>query len=99
LSSQQTPILIARHRYGRHLDAVLPDRSEHSVSAVLKQALFEDRHSVVHGRRSGTDRFCAKEAIECELIIASHGEHVHEKVLHVQTVNSYVSRLKNGLPA
>ena len=39
LSSEQTPILIARDRHGHHLEAVLPDRSENSVSAVLKQAL------------------------------------------------------------
>jgi len=31
------------------------------------------------------------------LILASHGEHVHEKVLHVQTVNSYISRFKKWL--
>ena len=41
--------------------------------------------------------FAKKEAIEYELILASHGEHVHEKVLHIQTVNSYVSRFKKWL--
>ena len=35
--------------------------------------------------------------VEDELIIASHGEHVHEKVLHTQTVNSYISRLKKWM--
>ena len=46
LSSEQTPILIARDRYGHHLDAVLPDRSEASVSAVfvlLTDATNDDR--------------------------------------------------------
>ena len=41
--------------------------------------------------------FAKKEAIEYELILASHGEHVHEKVLHIQTVNSYISRFKKWL--
>jgi hypothetical protein len=41
--------------------------------------------------------FAKQEAIEYELIIASQGEHVHEKVLHIQTVNSYMSRLKKWL--
>ncbi|MGF1620882.1 MAG: IS1595 family transposase, partial [Rhodomicrobiaceae bacterium] len=41
--------------------------------------------------------FAKREAIEYELIIASHGEHVHEKVLHIQTVNAYVSRFKKWL--
>jgi hypothetical protein len=41
--------------------------------------------------------FANKEAIEYELILASHGEHVHEKVPHIQTVNSYISRLKKWL--
>lgn len=39
LSSEQAPILIARDRYGHHLDAVLPNRSEEAVSAVLKEAV------------------------------------------------------------
>jgi hypothetical protein len=41
--------------------------------------------------------FAKRVAIEYELIIASHGEHMHEKVLHIQTVNSYVSRFKKWL--
>jgi hypothetical protein len=41
--------------------------------------------------------FAGREAIEYELIIASHGEHVHEKVLRIQTVNAYVSRFKKWL--
>lgn len=97
LSSEQTPILIARDRYGRHLDAVLPDRSEASVSAALKQALSKTDVLLCTDGDPALLAFATKEAIECELIIASHGEHVHEKVLHIQTVNSYVSRLKKWL--
>ena len=97
LSSEQTPILIARDRYGHHLDAVLPDRSEDSVSAVLKQALSKTDVLLCTDGDPALIAFAKKEAIEYELIIASHGEHVHEKVLHIQTVNSYVSRFKKWM--
>jgi hypothetical protein len=33
--------------------------------------------------------FAEAEGIEYELIIASKGEHVHEKVLHIQNVNAF----------
>jgi transposase-like protein len=97
LSSEQTPILIARDRSGRHLDAVLPDRSEVSVSAVLKPALSKSDVLLCTDGDAALIAFAKQEAIEYELIIASQGEHVHEKVLHIQTVNSYMSRLKKWL--
>jgi transposase-like protein len=97
LSREQTPILIARDRSGRHLDAVLPDRSEASVSTVLQPALLKTDVLLCMDGDPALIAFAKKEAIEYELIIASHGEHVHEKVLHIQTVNSYISRLKKWM--
>jgi hypothetical protein len=41
--------------------------------------------------------FLTAERIEYELIIASKGEHAHEKVLHIQNVNAYGSRFKQWL--
>jgi hypothetical protein len=41
--------------------------------------------------------YAKKHGIEFETIIASKGEHVHEKVLHLQNVNATVSRLKKWL--
>jgi len=41
--------------------------------------------------------FLKAEHIEYELIIASKGEHVHEKALHIQNINAYASRLKRWL--
>jgi hypothetical protein len=52
----------------------------------------------VHGRRPVPIAFAAKEAIECELIIASHGEPVHEKVLHVQAVARFNGMATKYLP-
>lgn len=97
LSGEQTPILIARDRYGRHLNAVLPNRSEDAVSAVLKDAISKTDALLCMDGDPALIAFAKREAIEYELIIASHGEHVHEKVLHIQTVNAYVSRFKKWL--
>src|SRR5208337_2659184 len=41
--------------------------------------------------------YAKKHGIEFETIIASKGEHVHEKVLHLQNVNAAVSRFKKWL--
>jgi hypothetical protein len=41
--------------------------------------------------------FAKKVAIKYELILDSHGEYVHEKVIHIQTINGYMSRLKKWL--
>jgi transposase-like protein len=97
LSGEQTPILIARDRYGHHLNAVLPNRSEDAVSAVLKDAISKTEALLCMDGDAALIAFAKREAIEYELIIASHGEHVHEKVLHIQTVNSYMSRFKKWL--
>ena len=51
----------------------------------------------MHGWRQGADRLAEAEGIEYELIIASKGEHVHEKVLHIQNVNAYGGRFKQWL--
>ncbi len=97
LSSEQTPILIARDRYGHHLDAVLHNRSEDAVNAVLKGAVSNTDVLLCMDGDPALIAFAKAEAIEYELIRASHGEHVHEKVLHIQTVNSYISRFKKWL--
>ena len=97
LSGEQTPILIARDRYGHHLNAVLPNRSEDAVNAVLKGAISKTDALLCMDGDPALIAFAKREAIEYELIIASHGEHVHEKVLHIQTVNGYVSRFKKWL--
>jgi transposase-like protein len=97
LSSEQTPVLIARDRYGHHLDAVVPDRSEDAVSAVLKQAVLKADVLLCMDGDPALIAFAKKEVIEYELILASHGEHVHEKVLHIQTVNGYIRRFKQWL--
>jgi transposase-like protein len=97
LSSEQTPILIALDRHGSHVDAVLPDRSEAAVSTVLKPAVSKAEALMCTDGDAALIAFAKTEEIEYELIIASRGEHVHEKVLHIQNVNGYVSRFKKWL--
>lgn len=97
LSSEQTPILIALDRHGSHVDAVLPDRSEAAVSAILKPVVSKSGALLCMDGDAALIAFARREEIEYELIIASRGEHVHEKVLHIQNVNGYASRFKKWL--
>lgn len=97
LSAEQIPILIARDRAGSHIDAVLPDRSEAAVRPVLQGKLSEDSTLACIDGDKAVIAFLKAEGIEYELIIASKGEHVHEKVLHIQNVNAYGGRFKQWL--
>ena len=97
LSAEQIPILIARDRHGEHVDAVLPDRSEASVRSVLSGVLSKGDVLLCTDGDPALIAFAKRQGIEYELIIASRGEHVHEKVLHIQNVNSYMSRFKAWL--
>ena len=97
LSAEQIPILIARNRTGAHIDAVLPDRSEAAVRPVLEGKLSKDDTLLCMDGDKALVAFAEAEGIEYELIIASKGEHVHEKVLHIQNVNAYGGRFKQWL--
>lgn len=97
LSAEQIPILIARDRTGAHIDGVLPDRSEAAVRPVLEGKLSKDDTLLCMDGDKALIAFAEAEGIEYELVIASKGEHVHEKVLHIQNVNAYGSRFKQWL--
>ena len=97
LSAEQIPILIARDRAGNHIDAVLANRSEAAVRPVLKGKLSKDDTLLCMDGGKALIAFAEAEGIEYELITASKGEHVHEKVLHIQNVNAYGGRFKQWL--
>jgi len=97
LSAEQIPILIARDRAGAHIDAVLSDRSEAAVRPVLQGKMSQDSTLTCTDGDKAVIAFLKAESIEYELIIASKGEHVHEKALHIQNVNAYGSRFKQWL--
>ena len=97
LSDEQTPILIARDRDRRHIHAVVPDRTADAVDKVLGSAVSADDALLCIDGDKALIAFAERRGIEYETIIASRGEHVHEKVLHLQNVNSYASRFKGWL--
>src|SRR6516162_9215251 len=97
LSDEQTPMLIARDRHGDQVDAVLPNRTAEAVGVALDGVLAKDDVLLCVDGDTAVIAYAKKHGIEFETIIASKGEHVHEKVLHLQNVNATVSRLKNWL--
>jgi transposase-like protein len=97
LSDEQTPVLIARDRYGDQVDAVLPNRSAEAIATALDGVLVKKDVLLCVDGDAAVIAYAKKHGIEFETIIASKGEHVHEKVLHVQNVNATVSRLKKWL--
>ena len=97
LSDEQTPLLIARDRHGDQVDAVLPNRTAEAVEAALEGVLARDDVLLCVDGDAAVIAYAKKHGIEFETIIASKGEHVHEKVLHLQNVNATVSRFKNWL--
>ncbi len=97
LSAEQIPILIARDRAGAHIDGVLPDRSEAAVRPLLEGKVSKNDTLLCMDGDKALIAFAKAEGIEYELIVASKGEHVHEKVLHIQNVNAYGSRFKQWL--
>lgn len=97
LSAEQIPILIARDRSGAHIDAVLSNRSEAAVRSVLQGRMSQDGTLACTDGDKAVIALLKAERIEYELIIASRGEYVHEKALHIQNVNAYGSRFKQWL--
>ena len=87
----------APNRAGAQIDAVLPDRSEAAVRPVLEGKLSKDDTLLCMDGDKALIAFAEAEGIEYELILASKGEHVHEKVLHIQNVNAYGGRFKQWL--
>jgi transposase-like protein len=97
LSDEQTPVLIARDRQGGQIEAVLPNRTTEAVEAALDGVLFKNDVLLCVDGDAAVIAYAKKHGVEFETIIASRGEHVHEKVLHVQNVNAAVSRFKQWL--
>ena len=97
LSVEQTPVLVARDRYGDQVDAVLPNRSMEAVAAALDGVLAKNDVLLCLDGDAAVIAYAKQQGIEFETIIASKGEHVHEKVLHLQNVNAAVSRFKQWL--
>lgn len=96
LSSEQTPVLIARDRNGATVSTVLVDRSEAAMKPHLQPVLAKDCLLVSDGAK-------AYGALARTLDIGhvglntSAGVYVRDGIYHIQNVNSYTSGLKGWM--
>lgn len=97
LSHEQIPILIARDRYGDEVNVVLPERTAKAVEAALEGVLDKSEVLLCIDGDPGLIAFAEAQGIDYETVVASKGERVHEKVLHLQNVNAKASRFKKWL--
>ena len=95
LSHEQVPVLVAADRSGTTVSAVLPVDSGDAIKAVLDPILSKDAMLVTDGGKALAN--CAiKMKVTHEVLNQSAGERVRGE-LHIQTVNSLHSRLKDFL--
>lgn len=73
------------------------NRTAEAVGVALDGVLARDDVLLCVDGDAAVIAYAKKHGIEFETIIASKGEHVHEKVLHLQNVNATVSRFKHWL--
>ena len=95
LSAEQVPVLIARDRTKATTDQILPDRSEKSVTAVLKPVVAPDAVLVTDGDKA-FGAFADNARILHISLVASRGEYAYEDY-HFQNVNAYASGLKRWM--
>ena len=95
LSAEQVPVLVARDRTKATTDYILPDRSEKSVTEVLKPVVAQDAVLVTDGDKA-FGAFADKARILHIGLVASKGEHVFGDY-HFQHVNAYISGLKRWM--
>ena len=96
LSAEQISVLIVRDRHGNHYDVVLENRSLAAVSKALKGVIAPDALMCMDSDPA-IMAFAKQEKISYKTIVARKGQHVVDKVIHVQNVNAYTSRLKGWM--
>ena len=95
LSDEQVPVLIARDRTKATTDQILADRSEKSVTEVLKPVVAQDAVLVTDGDPA-FGAYADKARILHVRLVVSKGEYAYDDY-HVQNVNSYTSGLKRWM--
>lgn len=95
LSHEQVPVLVAADRSGTTVTAVLPVDSGDAIKAVLDPVLGNDALLVTDGGKA-LARCATEMKVSHEVLNQSAGERVRGE-LHIQTVNSLHSRLKDFL--
>jgi len=95
LSHEQAPVLAVADRSGTSVCAVLPVDSGDAIRAVLEPILSKDALLVTDGGKA-LARCATRMKVTHEALNLSAGERVRGE-LHIQTVNSVHSRLKDFL--
>jgi len=95
LSHEQVPVLVAADRSGACVSAVLPADTGEAIQAVLDPILSKDALLVTDGGKA-LARCATRMKVTHEALNLSAGERVRGE-LHIQTVNSLHSRLKDFL--
>ena len=93
---EQVPVLIVRDRQRTTSDAVLPDLTARTIGAHLGPLLNADALLCTDSARAY--RVIARlTGIKHEPVNTAAGEHVRQRVFHIQNVNAYDSRLKGWM--
>lgn len=93
---EQVPVLIVRDRQRTTSDAVLSDLTAHTIGAHLIPLL--NAEALLCTDSSRAYRVIARHAgVRHEAINSATGQHVRERVFHIQNVNAYDSRLKQWM--
>lgn len=94
--SDQIPVLLARDRHGRVYDDILKGTSTGEISRALEGRIGPDTVLCADGA-AAYRLFAERENILLKEINRSQGQHVVERVFHIQNVNAYGSRLKQWM--
>ena len=94
---QRVPTLPNARVAARRTSGAMAWSMDCSAIAALDGVLAKDDVLLCVDGDAAVIAYAKKRGIEFETIIASKGEHVHEKVLHLRNVNATVSRFKNWL--
>ncbi len=96
ISSEQIPILVARDRFGRTTDGVLPDFSAKSIKLLIGGVVTKENVVCIDGGNALWG-FVNSQSIPYKLIPSDKFIHEKEPLFHVQNVNAYHSRFKQWM--
>jgi transposase-like protein len=96
LSAEQIPVLVARDRAGRTIDAVLPKLDRASVTAVLSGVVTPANELCIDGGKA-IAAFARIGGIPFHVLPKPGGPRPGAPDLHINNVNAYHSRLKEWL--
>jgi len=96
LSDQQVYVFVSRDRNGNTYDSVLREFSSEILAKDFAPRLDDDIMFCSDGK-SVYGKFARENELSHEALNLSKGEHVRNKIIHIQNVNAYHSRLKDWI--